>query len=218
MADIDLIPQEYRTWLQQCAMLKRYSVSFGICAVAIVIAGNALGFTTDRVREEVATLQSQNAITQQQQSELEQLIAQHTEYERQWSLLRSLRAGVAVEDIFQIVDRSLDGNKLWFDDWKFRRAGVVVDGNQRSVDTGYFIVVPADGRTAQDGNWQIQTQMTISGQAEDHQALSTFVRALFEERDVRDVSVHKTTMINYGSGRVVDFDMTVILNSAMRGS
>ena len=170
---------------------------------------------TGRVRERVATLQSQNAITQQQQAELERLNARQAEFERQWSLLRSLRAGVAVEDIFQIIDRALQGNELWFNDWTFRRAGVVVDG-ERSVDTGYFIVVPANGQS--DGEWQVETHMTISGQAEDHQALSTFVRALFEQQDVRDVNVHKTTMINYGVGRVVDFDMTVVLNSAMRGS
>lgn len=216
MAEIDLIPQEYRTWLVQRAMLQRFAVACGLCALAIAAAAYFLGAATGQVRERVAELQSQNAITQQQQAELERLNVQQAEYERQWALLRSLRAGVAVEDIFLIIDRSLTGNELWFNDWKFRRAGVVIDGQQRGVETGYFIVVPADGQPA--GDWQVETHMTISGQAEDHQALSTFVRTLFEQQDVRDVNVHKTTMINYGIGRVVDFDMTVVLNSALRGS
>lgn len=216
MAEIDLIPQEYRTWLSQRAMMQRYGILFGACTLAVFVAGYFLSDATGRVRERVAALQSQNAITRQQQAELERLNAQQAEFEKQWSLLRSLRAGVAVEDIFQIIDRSLNGNELWFNDWTFRRAGVVVDGEQRGVETGYFIVVQADGEV--DGDWQVETHMTISGQAEDHQALSTFVRALFEQKDVRDVNVHKTSMINYGVGRVVDFDMTVVLNSAMRGS
>lgn len=216
MAEIDLIPQEYRTWLSQRAMLQKYGMFFGGCALAVIVAGYFLSDATGRVRERVAALQSQNAVTRQQQAELERLNAQQAEFEKQWSLLRSLRAGVAVEDIFLIIDRSLNGNELWFNDWTFRRAGVVVDGERRGVETGYFIVVQADGEV--DGDWQVETHMTISGQAEDHQALSTFVRALFEQKDVRDVNVHKTSMINYGVGRVVDFDMTVILNSAMRGS
>ena len=58
--------------------------------------------------------------------------------------------------------------------------------------------------------------MSIHGQARDHQALSNFVRALFEQGQISDVSVQKTTRVEYGGGTVVDFNLTVVLASEPR--
>ena len=57
--------------------------------------------------------------------------------------------------------------------------------------------------------------MTIRGQARDHQALSRFVRSLFEQPDINDVNVQKTSQSDYADRRVVDFSLTVVLNSAI---
>ena len=81
-------------------------------------------------------------------------------------MLRGLRAGAAVEDIFQIIDRSLTSDDLWFVDWTFRRAGVVVEGEQRGVETGYFIIVPDEGAAVPETEWQVESHMTIHGQAQ----------------------------------------------------
>ena len=56
--------------------------------------------------------------------------------------------------------------------------------------------------------------MSIRGQAQDHQALSGFVRALFEQDLIKDVSVQRTSRTELGTRRVVDFDITVVLNSS----
>ena len=64
----------------------------------------------------------------------------------------------------------------------------------------------------------VETHMTIRGQAIDHQALSKFVRALFEEPAINDVNVQRTSLTNYANGRVVEFDITVVLNSRYRES
>ena len=147
---------------------------------------------------------------------MEQLQQQHAEYERQLGLLRGLRAGAAVDEIFAIIDRALTERDLWFLDWEFRRAGVVVDGAQRGVETGYFVIVDEENNNGSDRDWQVETHMTIHGQAKDHQALSTFVRALFDQSEIKDVNVQKTSSTSYGNGRVVEFDMTITLNSAVR--
>lgn len=215
MSDINLIPQDYRNWLTQQSMLRRYLLVFAGINVAIFVLAMALVQASNRIGDEAVQLKSKNAITQQQQVQLEQLQQQHAEYERQLGLLRGLRAGAAVDEIFSIIDRSLNSDDLWFVDWKFQRAGVVVDGEQRGVETGYFVIVD-DEQNPNDGEWQVETRMTIHGQAKDHQALSTFVRALFEQPEIKDVNVQRTSATAYGSGRVVEFDMTIILNSAVR--
>lgn len=215
MAELDLIPQDYRDWLNRKATLRQYLILFAILNVLILAASGVLAQFSSSASERISALQSQSAITQQQQLQLEQLREQQSEYERRWSLLRGLRAGAAVEDIFQIIDSALVGDDLWFVDWSFRRAGVVVDGETREVETGYFVIVAEDGSAKANTDWQVETHMTINGQARDHQALSKFVRALFEQESIKDVSVQRTERTDYANGRVVSFQLTVILNSAI---
>jgi len=213
MAELDLIPQDYRNKLNQRAMFRQYLIAFAALNIVILFCSGVFTQLTRQAAAHIQELQSQSAITEQQQAQLEQLSAQQTEYEQRWSLLRGLRAGAAVEDIFRIVDQALVNDDLWFVDWSFRRSGVVVDGETRTVETGYFLIVPADGQSSEIPEWQVETHMTLQGRALDHQALSTFVRSLFEHPDIKDVSVQRTSLTNYANGRVVSFDLTIVLNS-----
>ncbi|MCP5089973.1 MAG: PilN domain-containing protein [Gammaproteobacteria bacterium] len=213
MSELDLIPQDYRNKLTRRAMLGQYLIAFVILNVLVLAAGGLFAHLTQQATTEIQSLKSRSAITEQQQARLEQLGSQQSEYERRWSLLRGLRAGAAVEDIFKIVDRALVNEDLWFVDWSFRRAGVVVDGETRGIETGYFLIVSDDDQASEVPDWQVETHMTLEGRALDHQALSKFVRALFEQPDIRDVSVRRTSLIDYANDRVVSFDLTIILNS-----
>lgn len=213
MAELDLIPPDYRNQLNQRAMVRQYLIAFVILNVIVLAASSAFAHFSRQAAARIQDLQTQSAISEQQQSQLEQLSAQQTEYQRRWSILRGLRAGAAVEDIFEIIDRALVSDDLWFVDWSFRRSGVVVDGETRTVETGYFVVVPADGQPGEAPEWQVETHMTLEGRAIDHQALSTFVRSLFEQPDIKDVSVQRTSLTDYANGRVVSFDLTIVLNS-----
>jgi len=215
MADLDLIPQDYRNWLSQKALLRQYVIIFLVLNMIVLASSGVLTQFSKQAAQRIQNLQAQSAITEQQQVQLEQLREQQAEYERRWSLLRGLRAGAAVEDIFQIIDEALINDDLWFVDWSFRRAGVVIDGETRDVETGYFIMVREDGQYNDNIDWQVETHMTVNGQARDHQALSRFVRALFEQPSIRDVSVQKTSRTDYANGRVVSFELNIILNSAV---
>ena len=216
MPEINLVPNDYRNWLDRRSLLKRYAIAFSVLHVLILAAAAAMGALADVSRERVLQLKSENAITQQQQMQLQQLKDQQAEYERQWSLLRGLRAGAAIDDIFALIDRALVAGDLWFLDWSFRRAGIIVDGEQRGIETGYFIIVSEEQGAAADPDLEVETRMTIHGQARDHQALSRFVRALFDQPGIKDVNVQKTSQTDYANGRVVDFDMTLVFNSAFR--
>lgn len=218
MADIDLIPNEYRTRLQQQALLRQLGIFFAILAVAVVGVSQYLVAAVARTTAIATDLRTQNAITQQQQGQLQTLMDQRAEYQRQWSLLRGLRAGAAIDDIFLIVDRSIVAGELWFLDWGFRRAGVIVEGERRGIETGYFVVVASEEDSRGDESLEVETRMSIRGQAKDHQALSTFVRGLFEQPLVKDVNVRKTSQSAFAGGHVVSFDITVVLKSTSRES
>ncbi|NNE61838.1 MAG: hypothetical protein HKN35_13165 [Woeseia sp.] len=218
MADIDLIPHDYRTWLLQQSMLRRYISAIVVLNIVLLLGSGWLQFANSNAQTRLEDLKAENAVTQQQQIQLGQLQSQQAEYEKQLSLLHGLRAGAAIDKIFAIIDQSLAAGELWFLDWQFRRAGVIVNGEQRGIETGYFIIVTADGEPVANQVVEIATQMTIHGQARDHQALSTFVRALFEQSDIQDVNVQKTSPALFADRRVVDFTVTVELNSALQES
>ena len=218
MAELDLIPPDYRNRLTQRRTLRQYAIAFTILNIIVLSLSGLFTELSRQAMDRTEELQSQSAITEQQQLQLEELSTQQTEYERRWSLLRSLRAGAAVEDIFRIVDHALTNDDLWFVSWDFRRAGVVVDGETRGVETGYFVIVPAEEQAGEAPDWQVETHMTLEGRARDHQALSTFVRALFEQSDIKDVRVQRTSLTDYANSRVVSFDLTIVLNSRIGSS
>lgn len=196
-------------------MLRRYAAAFLAANIALLFTGGMFDQLADRTLGEASRLKAESDITQQKQAEIERLDVEQREYEGQLSLLYGLRAGAAIEDIFSIVDRSFAAGELWFLDWSFQRAGIIVDGEKRGIETGYFIIVSEDGEPASGQDLEVETRMTIRGQAQNHQSLSKFVRALFEQRDIRDVSVQKTSQADYASRRVVDFAITIVLNSAL---
>lgn len=214
MASIDLIPNDYRLWLDQRCLLRNAGIALLLVVVLIAGTAKAVGNRVADTQAQAAELRVKNTITQNQQQQLAAMQDQQSEYERQWSLLRGLRAGAAVEDIFRIVDESLDGDNLWFLDWSFRRSGIVVDGQQRGVETGYFIIVT--GESAEE--YEVETHMDIRGQAKDHQALSAFVRALFDQDLIKDVNVQRTSRDQSTGRHIVEFDVTVVLSSMPRGS
>ena len=214
MANFDLIPQEYRherwlrAWARQIGVVAVIVIAFGTVA-SVVLARQVSG-----VQEQAKILEEQREVTAQQQAELEMLGRQESSLSRQLAMLAGLRSGAPAEALFVTIDRALAQTEVWFLNWQFQRAGVLVpEEDAATVETGYFIVVP-EGKKVRSGNeWTVETHMTISGQAQDHDALSRFVQGLFKQNVVVDVRVQKTALSRQANADVVDFDLAVVLNS-----
>ena len=213
MSDIDLIPQAYHTrrWQSRWIM---YTVILLASLIAILASGTfAIGAATDNARTNVAALQLQQSITAQQRADLEKMGSEKAGLEGQFRLLSGLRSGAAAEKMFVTVDRALTGDDVWFLKWQFQRAGVVVNGEARTVNTGYFIVVPDGVDQPAADDLRVQTHMTIQGQARDHSALSGFVRRLLEQTEIDDVRIRRTSLNRSNQSGVVDFDLAIVLNT-----
>lgn len=219
MIEIDLIPLEYRTRQWHKRWMGLLLASSSALIVAAFGSYSALAYATKQVRSDVEALLAQQLITKQQRTDLEQLSTEKTGLQQQLALLNGLRSGAAAETMFVTIDRALVDDELWFLRWQFKRAGVIVSEEKKGVETGYFIVVPRSASGAEDPSrpWQVETHMTIKGQASDHSALSKFVRRLFQQPEIADVRLHKTSLRRYASAQVVDFDLDVVLNSDVEG-
>ena len=93
MASIDLVPNDYRLWLGQRRMLRNYGFSLILLTLILAGAAMAVGNQVEDTQALAAELRVKNTITQKQQQQLADMKSQQAEYERQWSLLRGLRAG-----------------------------------------------------------------------------------------------------------------------------
>lgn len=218
MRDIDLIPADYRRarWFRTWS--KQLIVSTAILAALCLAVFVGLSLRVSQLREEAALLEQQRAVTDQQREDLEVLNRQRTALDQQLSLLGSLRSGAPAQSIFVAIDEALADAEVWFVNWQFRRASVMVPESQATgVETGYFIVVPESAAREGEQAWMVETHMTITGQARDHEALSRFVNGLYAQPAVVNVSVQRTELSKLATRDVVQFDLAVVLNSEARG-
>ncbi|MDH5765713.1 MAG: hypothetical protein OEZ38_06830 [Gammaproteobacteria bacterium] len=214
MSEIDLIPDDYRTNLERYHWLKVYAI---ILAVIVAINGGLYTFyfvKNSAVSSDIDQLVKKKDINNQQATLLSDFQSQRVALEQEWELLNGLRGGAGIEDMLVMIDRSLKDGEVWFVDWEFIRAGVLVEQEDTTVNTGYFIVVPK-GKAKTGESRQVQTHMSIRGEAKDHAALSRFVNRLFEQVEVYDVRILNTSLKKYLNINVVEFNLKVVVNSAI---
>lgn len=213
MTEIDLIPQSYRTERWQRRWLMRFGVVLSAILVLHVTAYAVLHDRIENTEADITRLRMQQSVTEQQRVDIETLTGREAESKRQLDLLEGLRSGGAAQQLFLVVERALVSDDLWFVDWRFQRSGVLIDDPDIAVNTGYFIVVPADTQPQEPRPWQVQTHMTIRGQSRDHSALSAFVKGLFAQPEIEDVHLGRTTRSQNEASAVVDFDLAVVMNT-----
>jgi len=215
MSEIDLIPSDYRERLWHLRFFRNSGLLLVLIIALFMLLTGIVSYLSTRILDEVELLQTEKEITTRQRDQLEQLTDHKNELQRQLKLLSELRGGTTAEHIIHSQDGVLREDEVWFLDWKFHRDGEVIDQEQAAVSTGYFLVVPTEGKKNKAEAWQIKTHMTIRGQARDHEALSQFVHRLFSLSIIVDVRVLKTSIRRYDAVNVVDFDLAIIVNNRM---
>ena len=210
MADIDLIPQEYRTRLWLHSRVKRTAAFMVLVVVTAAAMFTVFNYMAARVDRDITTLQQRQAITTQQHEALMQLNEKKKSLDHQLALLGGLRSGASAPTMFITIDRAMTGGDIWFQDWQFQRAGSAVEKPQQPASNGYFIIIPASNDKTAEA-WKIETHMTIRGQARDHSALSRFVRRLFEQPEIQDIRILNTSLA--ANREFVDFNLSVTVNS-----
>lgn len=216
MSDIDLIPQAYRTQRWQARWIRRTAYVTAGLSAALVLTWALLGVAIDKTQAEILALQIKLSYSSQQQADIERLGTEKIELERQFRLLSNLRIGAAAGDMFVTIDQALNSNDVWFREWQFQRVGVMVGGDVKTSNTGYFIVVPEGEDQLEPNQVRIQTQMQIRGQALDHSALSSFVRRLFVQPEIDDIRIRRTSLVDRNRADTLDFELAVVLNTDMR--
>ena len=217
---MDLIPADYRRYVQQLQLLRRWGLFLLVLMVLSVMLSLALKYKTNDYQKEIVVLEKKKAISSHQRGILQSLEKDHDLLNQKRQVLEKLRGGALAEDMFVNIDRALNGRSVWFKNWKFIRAGSKVREQARGVNTGYFIVIPegSHANQKQEEAWQIQTHMEVSGQATDHEALSNFVRRVLKQPQISDVRILNTQQQVHVDKTVVDFRLVITVNSGYTNS
>jgi len=213
MAELDLVPTDYRQSLRLRGWLRTFAVvQLGLL---LALAGVKLGVdVTERARRRaIEEIHAAELKVREQRGRLDQLRSEEQVAQRRLSILAGLRGGISSDALFLTVDRAFEEG-IWFLDWSFRRAGHLVDDDPKAVQTGYFLVVPLDQEADQPKKaWRLETHMEIRGQAVDHSALARFVDRLIDEPRIEQVRIVKTRMQTYAAARVLDFELAVVVRT-----
>jgi len=216
MNEIDLFPDELRKQLLFTRWFRLTGYTVVLLTILSVVAFVLLREASARIEEQIQYFQSQREITTANRRQLEQLTQQKSDLQQQLDLLGGLRSGASAEQMFLMIDRALPGPDVWLTNWKFRRAGTPIDQHQQAVSTGYFIVIPADNQNRPAETWQIETHMSIQGQALDHSAMSRFVLNLTQQPEIENVRIVNTRSNQGKQVRLVDFSLDIVV-SARKG-
>ncbi len=212
MSEIDLIPTAYRRSLRLRTWTLRLALA--VAALVTVLGTTKLGLSQAIRSEqrEVDELRLAGRLALERRAKLEQLSAEGAEIRRQLAILEQLREGIAAKQMFVVIDRALDGT-VWFSNWKFRRAGEVVELKPEAVHAGHFIVLPRRGKDGPERVWRLRAHMEIHAQALDHSSLARFVRRLVEQPEIDEVRVLNTRVQGNASSALVTFKLAVLVRA-----
>lgn len=211
---MDLVPVRYRRTLELRRWM-RVLLSIEAALVLMLVfakSGFAYGEMSRRRHIEAVRVAEERAV--ERRAELAELDLERRKAERRLAIMDGLRGGISSDAVFGAVDRSLDEG-IWFLDWRFSRAGQLVDDDPQAVKTGYFLVVPLDGVSeATSGRaWRLETHMEIHGQAIDHSTLAGFVDRLLDEPRIEQVRIVSTRMQRVTDAEVVAFELAVVVRT-----
>lgn len=217
---MNLIPEDYKRYLQQLHMLSIWAMSMFVFIVVTALVSFGLSYKADKYQQEIVILEKQKSISSQQRSLLQGLEKNRMALIDKYSILQKLRGGALAADMFVTVDRALIGKNVWFKDWRFERAGSKTSEQSEGVNTGYFIVITeAERKDNKSKNaWKIQTHMEVNGAAKDHEALSSFVRRLLQQPQIGDIRILNTHQTVQSETTVVDFKLIITVNSQVTNS
>lgn len=213
MAEIDLVPTDYRNRVMIYGWGRRLFVSFTMFTLFSVVIYVVLEVGNRRLVENVALENIRQQSVMQGRDALREISEKRDLYQHQWELLRYLRNGTAAARMFVIIDRAIPSGEIWFLNWDYKNSGAIAKIQPESAGNSYLI--PLTNSRGQDAGevWEINTRMTIKGQASDHSAVSRFVRRLYEQPEVNDVRI--LNISRQISAGVVNFDMVVTVSSEL---
>jgi hypothetical protein len=188
MSEIDLIPEDYRHQRNLSRAVRTVGiVVLGlICVTAALSAG--LKASAADARAQVRRLEAVAAMINEQRTNIAKLQERRAAIAAETSLLAAMSLSPRLDVLLETVSSAAPPQSLWFDTWQLERLGPVVAAAPIGAETWFVIDAAA---AAQQTDTVVRVEMTVSGQAQDHAAIATFVGNLLKVHGMKTVRVQR---------------------------
>ncbi len=214
MADIDLIPSDYRQRLSTARTVKT-----AVLMVLLVLLLNglvifALLTMQNKAQTTADSLTTQYVIAEQKQSQLASLSAQLKAVEEQIYTLEGLKGGGRITRLFNALDKALDRSEVRFLHWDVYRTAKFSNSKDKIQAYGFSWQLPQQLKSQRRAEiWRVDLAMEIRAHARNYSLLSDFVDNMLAQPEFEVVEIDRSKLREIGDDKRVEFVISVIVNS-----
>ena len=211
MAEMDLIPNDYRRNRARRSLLRKFLYACGLVLAIIILSKTLLTYMIWSENVGVVKLEQQLNITEQNKARAAEFQQRKQVTEKQLAALNELRGRDRVAQFLQAIDVSLNEG-VWFDSIHFmRHAKTTTLSNSSGAPASGIIVVGKNATDAEGLN--INQGVEIVGHAASHTLLAEFMRKLGAQPNIVDLRLLNTSLRNYTTMQVVDFSLNLVIDT-----
>jgi hypothetical protein len=199
MAEIDMIPREYRDGLRVRRTLRAAGIALAVVAVLGAAAHAGLRWRSGALGREIAALEAAAAQEQAEADRGAALQAAQARRLRQLAVLHALRREGELAALAHSLDAALT-EQVWL-------TGLEVERDAQAAGPGAALPAGQDGAEALDADgWRLSSTVQLSGQAGNYRAVTAFLAALGRQPGIANLKLVGSSAA--GDGQAVDFRAT----------
>lgn len=199
MAEIDMIPREYRDGLRVRRTVRAAGIALAMVAVLGAAAHAGLRWRGGALERQVAALEADAAREQADADRSAALQAAQARRQRQVAVLGALRREGELAALAHGLDAALT-DQVWL-------TGLEVERDAQLAAPGATPPAGQDGTEALDADgWRMSSTVQLSGQAGNYRAVTAFLAALGRQPGIANLKLVGSSAA--GDGQAVDFRAT----------
>lgn len=214
MADIDMIPREYRDRVRARRTLRRTGMALCLVLAAGVLGGGTLRWRTAALERRAAALEASSSRAQADGARNAALLADRVRLEQAAALLDALRRKGELASLARGLDAALT-DQVWLDELRVERdIQALTPGAPATAATaaapgaapsfGEEFGAPAAAGPAQ--TWRIGSTVELAGQAASYDAVTAFLSALGRQPGIAGLRLVSSAA--GADGHAIDFRAT----------
>ena len=211
MADIDMIPREYRDGVRVRRTLRMAGIAVALVIAAGALAGIGLRWRTAALERSAGALQAAATQAQADSARDAQQLAERSRQEQAHTVLRTLRRQGELAALARGLDASL-GDAVWLTGLRVERD---VQGAPAGANAGAAAPTLPEGTEAFSAPgatpgarlqaWHLRSAIELNGQAASYEAVTAFLSALGRQPGIAGLRLVSSSA---AEGGIIDFRAT----------
>jgi Tfp pilus assembly protein PilN len=204
MADIDMIPREYRDGVRVRRLLRVTAAGLALTVALGVLGSAGLRWRTGALERAIAALQAASTQAQADSARVAQQQADQARKDQERTVLRTLRRRGELTALAQGLDAAM-GDGVWLTELRVERDIQGVASTPAAAPAA-VTEAPAEGTqefSAAAQTWRMRSNLELSGQAASYAAVTAFLSALGRQPGIAGLRLVSSSAA--ADGAAIDF-------------